>query len=37
MGAIANAIYHAVGVRPRILPASPRVLLADLLDAEGRD
>ncbi|MEI6665126.1 MAG: xanthine dehydrogenase family protein molybdopterin-binding subunit [Chloroflexota bacterium] len=34
MGAIANAIYHAVGVRPRVLPASPRVLLADILDAK---
>jgi xanthine dehydrogenase molybdenum-binding subunit len=35
MGAIANAIYHAVGVRPRHLPASPRVLLGELLDAAG--
>ncbi len=34
LGAIANAIHDAIGVRVTQLPASPRVLL-DLLDAEG--
>ena len=36
LGAIASAIYQAIGVRPRTLPASPRVLLEEmLLDDEG--
>ncbi len=36
LAAIANAIHDAVGVRPRTLPASPRVLLEELLpDDEG--
>ena len=34
LGAIANAIYHATGVRARRLPASPRVLLEEMLPAE---
>jgi CO/xanthine dehydrogenase Mo-binding subunit len=33
LGAIANAIYDAIGVRPTKLPASPRVIL-ELLDAQ---
>jgi CO/xanthine dehydrogenase Mo-binding subunit len=32
MGAIANAIYHATGVRPRSMPANPRVMLQGLLE-----
>ena len=32
MAAIANAIYDAIGVRVRDLPASPTVLLEALLD-----
>jgi xanthine dehydrogenase molybdenum-binding subunit len=36
LGAIASAIHQAIGVRPRALPASPRVLLEELLpDDEG--
>jgi CO/xanthine dehydrogenase Mo-binding subunit len=34
LGAIANAIFDATGVRVRELPASPRVLLEQLLAAE---
>ena len=30
LAAIANAIYHATGIRPQHLPASPRVLLEEL-------
>ena len=32
LGAIANAIYDAVGVRVRDLPASPTRLLAELME-----
>jgi xanthine dehydrogenase molybdenum-binding subunit len=35
MGAIANAIYDAIGVRPRNMPATPRVLLEELLAKDG--
>jgi CO/xanthine dehydrogenase Mo-binding subunit len=35
LGAIASAIYQAIGVRPRTLPASPRVLLEELLPDDG--
>jgi CO/xanthine dehydrogenase Mo-binding subunit len=34
MGAIANAIHDAVGVRVRSMPASPRLLLEQLLDRD---
>jgi CO/xanthine dehydrogenase Mo-binding subunit len=34
MGAIANAIYDAVGVRVRSMPANPRVLLEQLMDRD---
>ena len=30
LAAVANAIYHATGIRPQHLPASPRVLLEEL-------
>src|SRR3546814_7683659 len=33
LGAIANAIYDAVGVRVRDLPASPTRLLAELMES----
>ena len=33
LATVANAIYHATGVRVRTLPASPRVLLEELLPA----
>jgi xanthine dehydrogenase molybdenum-binding subunit len=33
LGAIANAINDAIGLRPHSLPATPRVLLGDLMDA----
>jgi CO/xanthine dehydrogenase Mo-binding subunit len=35
MGAIANAIHDAVGVRVRQMPATPRVLLEQLMDRES--
>ena len=35
MGAISNAIADAIGVRPRSLPATPRVLLDQILDRDG--
>ena len=35
MGAIANAIYDAIGIRARSMPASPRVLLEALMDRDG--
>jgi CO/xanthine dehydrogenase Mo-binding subunit len=36
LGAIANAINDAIGIRPRSLPATPRVLLEDILDHAGK-
>ena len=35
LAAVANAIFHATGVRVRKLPASPRVLLEELLPPEA--
>ncbi len=35
LAAVANAIYHATGARMRKLPASPRVLLEELLPPEA--
>ena len=32
LAAVANAIYHATGVRMRRLPASPRVVLEELME-----
>ena len=34
MGAIANAIHDAIGLRPRTMPATPRVLLEELMDRD---
>ena len=35
MGAISNAIYDAIGIRPRTMPATPRVLIDALMDRDG--
>ena len=35
LGAISNAIAAAIGVRPRSLPATPRVLLEKLMEVDG--
>jgi CO/xanthine dehydrogenase Mo-binding subunit len=35
LAAVANAIYHATGARVQRLPASPRVLLEELLPPEA--
>ncbi|MFA7248032.1 MAG: xanthine dehydrogenase family protein molybdopterin-binding subunit [Dehalococcoidia bacterium] len=36
MAAVANAIYDAIGIRVRHLPASPRVVLEELLARDGK-
>ena len=36
LAAVANAIYDAIGIRVRDLPASPRVILEELLRRDGR-
>ena len=35
LGAIANAIHDAIGIRMHVLPATPRVLLEQILDQDG--
>ena len=35
LGAISNAINAAIGIRPRTLPATPRVLVEALMDKNG--
>ena len=35
MGAISNAIYDAIGIRARTMPATPRVLIDALMDRDG--
>ena len=36
LAAVANAIYDAIGIRVRHLPASPRVILEELLARDGK-
>jgi CO/xanthine dehydrogenase Mo-binding subunit len=36
LGAIANAIHNATGIRVRTLPATPRALLEELLGEDGQ-
>ncbi|MFA7249391.1 MAG: hypothetical protein WC273_07110, partial [Dehalococcoidia bacterium] len=35
MGAVANAIHDAVGIRMRSMPASPRALIEALMERNG--
>jgi xanthine dehydrogenase molybdenum-binding subunit len=35
LGAIANAVHDAIGIRLHALPATPRVLLEEILDQQG--
>ena len=36
LAAVANAIYDAIGIRVRHLPASPKVILEELLARDGK-